>query len=375
MIQYLIYRKIENKILINNIKKKLFNTNIYTNIKSTNDIYYWLVVDNYTNYILSYHISSNKWTFSNLGINQNTGNNYDIYYIENNLLEIINNNNIEVISNYLTRMDTNIEQDISNFKQSIELMDIDPSKPIIQDMFQNICYNPLNTIVDKIYFINLDERPDRLHKILKQFNKFNITNFKKIVGINGYKPEYNLLWKQLFIKSNRKITSPGVVGYLLSMKKVLLDAIKNKYNKILILDDDILLHKDIISLTNKIDVIPNNWVLLYLGCSQLKNWNKIEIINNSYYNPKGSCDGSFAIMVSSTIFKELIDLIDNALLPFDTGPLRIINSRYPSKCWVIYPNLIIADVRESNIRTDGGDNYMYNFSRKCRWDLPNYYLD
>lgn len=374
MLKYLIYRKIENNIAIKIFKEKLLIW--LSNITIINKLLNcWVFISNNSISILYY---TNRWKLNHRGTLPNRYISYNIYYLENTeSVNMIENNNIAVINNYLTKMDNInlIEKEINIFKKSIENTDIDPSKPIIQNMFENLSNNLINTIVDKIYFINLEERPDRLFKILKQFNKFNITNYKKIVGVNGYKPEYSIIWKQLFIKSNKKITSPGVLGYLLSMKKVILDAIENNYSRILILDDDILIHKNMISLINQINIIPNNWVLLYLGCSQLKNWNKIEIMKNCYYNPKSSCDGSFAIMITSNIFKELIELIDNTLLPFDTGPLRIINSRYPNKCWVFYPNLIIADVRDSNIRTEGGCNYMYDFSRKCRWDLSNYYFE
>lgn len=378
MLQYLIDKRIENNIIIKIFKEKLLMWLSTPTIISLNTLSQWVFISNNSITLLWYNKLNNNWKITHRGSKPSRYISYNIYYIENTkLVQMIENNTMEVINNYFTTMDNikSMENEISQFKKSIGTMDIDPSKPIIQNMFDNLSHNPLNTIVDKIYFINLEERTDRLHKILKQFNQFNITNYKKIVGINGYNPEYNLLWKQLFIKSNRKISSPGVLGYLLSMKKVILDAIENNYNRILILDDDILIHKNIIHLINNISIIPNNWVLLYLGCSQLKNWNKINIIKNFYYDPKSSCDGSFAIIITSKIFKEMIELIDNSLLPFDTGALRIINSRYPNKCWAFYPNLIIADVRDSNIRTEGGNNYMYQFSRKCRWNLSNYYFE
>ena len=173
---------------------------------------------------------------------------------------------------------------------------------------------------------------------------FETTNISDICDVSN---------SSLF-KSSVSITNNGIIS---------------NFGTVEIFDD-----QNIIQLINNISIIPNNWVLLYLGCSQLKNWNKIDIINNCYYDPKSSCDGSFAIIITSKIFTEMIELIDNTLLPFDTGPLRIINSRYPNKCWAFNPNLIIADVRDSNIRTEGGNNYMYDFSRKCRWDLSNYYF-
>ena len=113
------------------------------------------------------------------------------------------------------------------------------------------------------------------------------------------------------------------------------------------------------------------WYLLYLGCSQLKSWDKISITNN-IYKPLGTCDGSFAIALNSMIFYELLISIEHSLQPFDTGPLRNLQNKYPDKCFCLYPNLIIADVRNSDIRSDSGITYMNKFSKKCKWNLSDY---
>lgn len=374
--------QLENIYQLHLIKKIIQEiTYIYTIGSYKIDTHYnaWLLINNTTLYIIIYYKYKKKWkiisnqsTINKLSINQSY-NAYTIYNLNELYTKIqSSNNNIKILNKILMEeqnIHPELETTINLFNKSISNHIYDPSKPIIQDLFDTNCRNPLNTLVDKIYVINLDERQDRLIKILQDFNKYNITNFKRIGGVNGYKPEYINIWKQLFIKSNKKINSPGVLGYLLSMKKVLLDAISNKYNKILIFDDDIIFHKNIIDILR--NTIFPNYYLLYLGCSQLKNWNKVTI-KDGFYKPKSTNDGSFAIMIDNIIFNELINLINTSLLPFDTGPLRHIQNKYPDYCWVMYPNIIIADVRNSDIRNEGGKKYMFDFAKKTRWELTYY---
>ena len=49
-----------------------------------------------------------------------------------------------------------------------------------------------------------------------------------------------------------------------------------------------------------------------------------------------------------------------------------IQNKYPDYCWVMYPNIIIADVRNSDIRNEGGKKYMFDFAKKTRWELTYY---
>jgi glycosyltransferase involved in cell wall biosynthesis/GR25 family glycosyltransferase involved in LPS biosynthesis len=56
-------------------------------------------------------------------------------------------------------------------------------------------------------------------------------------------------------------------------------------------------------------------------------------------------------------------------LPFDSGPLRRIYSRYETQCYVLYPNLVISDVTDSCIRGSRDQDVM---SRKFRWNLQDY---
>jgi hypothetical protein len=86
----------------------------------------------------------------------------------------------------------------------------------------------LNTFTDKIYCINLERRPDRLEHITKEFNELNF-NYKIFNAIDGQK---------LSIKDNS--LKRGMIGATRSHVGVIKDAIKNKYEKIVVFEDDII---------------------------------------------------------------------------------------------------------------------------------------
>ena len=103
-------------------------------------------------------------------------------------------------------------------------------------------FNPkhtINNVFDKVYIINLDDQPENLKNMDNQLKKYNIkySRFKAIVGqdvFDTYKPS----------KDSWNYEHPGALGCLLSHKGIIEDAVKNNYNKILILEDDCLFRKD-----------------------------------------------------------------------------------------------------------------------------------
>ena len=54
---------------------------------------------------------------------------------------------------------------------------------------------------------------------------------------------------------------------------------------------------------------------------------------------------------------------------FDSGAVRKVYQKYNKECFVIYPNLIIADVSKSTIR---GPTNQIQFSKYVNWNLEQY---
>lgn len=223
---------------------------------------------------------------------------------------------------------------------------------------------------DKIYICNLQKRQEKLTKTLWQLycNNFDMCNIHIFNAIDGKTlPIFNPL-----ISNNTKQISHGAIGYMLSWKGILLNALENNYEKIIIFDDDIILHKNF----NKLyEIIYNtiitslDWKIILLGASQHV---KIDIAHDKpYYHPHIT-DGSFAMCINKrSMIEEIYNMINSSNIPkiIDSDILRQLYIKYPTECYVCKPNLIIADVSYSDIRIE---RVQEEHSKKMEWCLSDY---
>lgn len=239
----------------------------------------------------------------------------------------------------------------------------------------------LNSQYQKIYVINLDHRRDRMSKVKTLLDKYKI-NYSRFSAINGRRPDiYNHWYKKMVSNKKCKLRSPGSFGYLLSFFYILNDAITNKYERILVMDDDVLFHRDLDNIIEKLS-IPINWKLIYYGVCHQQHHNipSMQTSSPEYYRVtdfqkifgKGNIDGSHMVGINSSIFMELCDLIKNSLLPFDSGPLKSIYTKYHDECFVIYPYIAIQDLRDSDIQDNFSDNYRNRYYKMWGWNLKDY---
>ncbi len=231
--------------------------------------------------------------------------------------------------------------------------------------------SPINIYFDRIIVINLEKRKDRKMMISQKLNRLGI-NFEFITGVDGSCEKYGQKNSEQLERLNK-----GEWGYLKTYEKILSYAKSKGFKRILCLDDDVLFHNNFISEFVKFSsYISEDWKLIYLGASQHswileKTYNQSTDDNNSakpYYYPIET-DGSFAIGIDSSIYDLLLSEIQKFDLPFDSGPLYKINKLYPKKCFVARPNLVIAEVSESDIRE--GDN-QYDIAEKVKWNMDLY---
>lgn len=228
--------------------------------------------------------------------------------------------------------------------------------------------NPLtiNNLFDNVYCLNLDKRQDRWSKVSYQFSNLDI-KVQKWKAIDG-----SLIEDELYDLYNPdKITGEeaskrGIVenknalGCLLSHLEIIKDAKKNGYNKILVFEDDVILDKEI---SFKIKKSLNlEWKILYLGASQF-NWKGIEFQNDFYYSKETL--GTFAYAMDSSIFDEVIDLLENEKKSVD-NLFSIIQNKHYKYCFTYLPNVVISDVSESDIRAD--KNFK-NYSNISKWPI------
>jgi glycosyltransferase involved in cell wall biosynthesis len=252
----------------------------------------------------------------------------------------------------------------------------------------------LNQFFDKIYVVNLERRPDRLFNFSKQAKEIGF-EFEVVNAIDGASrqdvlKEYQEYQEQplggdgahaLELSYNKKmIDSVGAWAYLKTYELIFEESISKGYEKILCFDDDVIFDKDFNEkLLENEALIKEDWKLFYLGATQHL-WvfpnaikypdDQITAFDNtqSFYHPLYT-DGSFAVGIDSSVFKLLLAEVKKYNCSFDSGPMRRIMQLYQDECIVLQPNIVIADVSESDIR--GGRNQI-ELSEKLHWPLENF---
>jgi hypothetical protein len=152
------------------------------------------------------------------------------------------------------------------------------------------------------------------------------------------------------------------------MIKIFEDAIKNKYTKILVCDDDIIFHNDFELLFDKnIRQIPYDWKILYLGFLGPREFENSFLETHDYNKPYitnfNFCDGSHCVGYDISIFNDLILKIKKFNKPFDNQLIDYINMN-EILTFGFYPNLVIQDLTKSSIREINdniSDNYVNNY--------------
>ena len=243
------------------------------------------------------------------------------------------------------------------------------------DYLNNIQFDnkiSLNDIVDKIYVINLNRRPDRMERMKKILKEYNIV-YERFPAIDGNDINVMAEWYNIKNTKNTKntiISTVNAYGCLLSHLEIIKLAKKNNYKRVLIFEDDLRFHKNFDNEIKKIRYLPDNWKILYLGASQIT----IDINNipkNNFYYHANKTDGAFAYIVDSSIYDEVIKLLETKIGPVDYL-YKFIQDKYPS--YVLYPNIIIANVAESNTRNyDISNKEVISWSKRLGWNLDDYH--
>lgn len=232
-------------------------------------------------------------------------------------------------------------------------------------------YN-INTYFNMIYVINLERRPDRKEQIEKRLKKHNITNYRIFPATDGSKTDMY----QYYLRFKGFTDSPGAFGILSSAARLIHDAAKSKYQRILILEDDAVFHKDFDNqFNNRIAKIPQDWKLLYFGTSMRRH--RISEISQhhrkrEYLTSKGTIAGAFAVGVDASVYPDLLMDLNITNKPWDLGPLRTVNNLYNNKCIVLYPYLILCDTRDSDIRRKKS---LQEKHQTCGWDVTKFEYD
>lgn len=237
----------------------------------------------------------------------------------------------------------------------------------------------LSDVADAGYVLNLDGEEEKFkycHHVLSR-EGFKVERMPAINGstdpfVSNFKKYLEEPLSQEDLLLGRKaIQSPGAWGYLLSMKKVFMEAIKNKYEKIAVFDDDLILAHDFtLKFSRFMGEVPDNWDVLMLGASQWE-WDGIILDDEkNWYYPNASTNGSFAIIYHSRVFEKLIEGIDKMTSPFDSKPLKTVTCDSEKvTSFVAWPNIVIADVEKEGIRARRDQK---DYADRFKWEMDDF---
>jgi glycosyl transferase, family 25 len=108
---------------------------------------------------------------------------------------------------------------------------------------------------NKTFCINLDRRPDRWDECLSEFDKHGITDVNRFIAVDG---------KDL-TQSLTGFMTPSRMALVLTNVQIIEEAIKNDYDSILILEDDVEFGPEVVEMDSYFDLLPNDWDMLYFG--------------------------------------------------------------------------------------------------------------
>jgi len=233
----------------------------------------------------------------------------------------------------------------------------------------------INEYFDKIYCINLDNQIDRWIKVSEKFseNSIKVERFSAISGSSISDDEFN----RLNSKSNPKNITGESASYLglfenknslaclLSHLSLIKNAKRNNYKRILIFEDDVILCRQFKFSIQKI--VNLEWKMLYLGASQF-DWRDI-VIENDFYRCKNTL-GTFAYAIDSSMYDEIIQLLDTKSKSVDNLFSQIQSKT--DQCYVFYPNIVISDVENSDIRQSKN---LLEYAKNVRWNIEMFSIN
>lgn len=237
----------------------------------------------------------------------------------------------------------------------------------------------LSDVASAGYVLNLDDEGEKFAYCDHVLSKEGFTP-QRMIAVRGadephqssYDEYYNSPHNTEDLRLGRKaIQSVGAWGYLLTMKKILLDAIEKQHDSIAVFDDDIILTHDFtLKFSRFIRSVPEDWDILMLGASQW-NWTGVKLDDRlGWYRPNQLTNGSFAMIYHSSIYQKLIESIDLMDSPFDSKPLKsiICNSEIQSS-YVAWPNIVVADVEKEGIRDSRSQRA---YASRFRWKMQDF---
>jgi len=268
----------------------------------------------------------------------------------------------------------------------------------------------INDVFEQVSVINLDRRADRWAEVSARLEAAEL-RFDRVAAVDGRDAELLAEYESYLVQppvdardarkvsssrqfysdydsqmartayqeakgKGKAIRSPGAWAYLKTWKTILERALRERRSSLLVLDDDVVLHKQARPLFAAAAAgLPSDWLVLQLG-SLHHHWEPpwIRWRSAALYSTNGFAVGSHAVGLRSEVMPYLLDQVNRMLMPFDIGALSATVRAFPDRCFVAAPNVAIQALRDSDIGTSDFQRQLdvQAAARTYRWRLEDY---
>jgi GR25 family glycosyltransferase involved in LPS biosynthesis len=170
----------------------------------------------------------------------------------------------------------------------------------------------INDYFDKIYVLNLHKRKDRLLDIDNRLKRFGI-QYERFGATDG--SVMRKVWEK-FLVDNDYFTTPNYLACSISHLSIYRDAVEKNYQRILIIEDDVLVNRNIHLLFESVN-IPDWSDLFYIGYIPLSEDQSMwtygminEWFSDRIFRPKNLW-GLFAYGLTNELMKEILEIYDS----------------------------------------------------------------
>jgi hypothetical protein len=180
---------------------------------------------------------------------------------------------------------------------------------------------------DKVFLVNLDRRVDRLENFQNQVDRYDLGEYKRVSAVDG--TTINLG------KYTNKLRA-GELGLLLTNLSIIEEAKQNKYETILIVEDDCNFSEEIKKVDEYFAVLPSDWDMLYMGGNHnthmrvpppVKINDKVVKLHSTY--------STHFVGIKNTLYEHIESMLSKYQEPLDLSYVRLqkifnIYSFYPA---------------------------------------------
>jgi hypothetical protein len=144
--------------------------------------------------------------------------------------------------------------------------------------------------------------------------------------------------------SRKAIASPAAWAALQSHIAVIERAMRDGVASLLVLSDNVVLHRDAAALfAAAVAELPEDWLILQLGTPNARfgpAW--AEWRTPHLYSAGGAAVGTYALGIRDEAYAPLLDHARRGRLPFDIGALSAVTRAFADRCFVVSPHLAIV---------------------------------